>query len=93
MRIILILFILAFEVFAKEGVGVIASCNGAFFGVLSYDRAFDAVSGKKGITKETPPGVLSIEDRNTLHFVMCRSEANFEGCLSEVFAEGYVIKK
>lgn len=79
--------------YVKEGVRVIASCNGAFYGVLSYDGALYAVSGKKGITKETPPGVLSVENQNTLHFVVCRSGADFDGFLSEVFAEGYVIKK
>jgi len=77
----------------KEGVRVVASCSGAFYGVISYDGALYAVRGKVGITKETPAGVLEVVDDKSLHFVVCRSGASFEGCFGEVFAEGYVVKR
>ncbi|AAC07742.1 putative protein [Aquifex aeolicus VF5] len=77
----------------KESLKVIASCNGAFYGVMSYDGTILAVGGKKGIVKETPSGVMEVEDEKTIHFVVCRSGASLEGCYGEVFAEGYIIKK
>jgi len=76
----------------KESLTVVASCNGAFYGIMSYDGATLAVSGKKGLVKETPPGVMEVEDDKTIHFVVCRSGADLKGCLGEVFAEGYIVK-
>ncbi|WP_461831262.1 hypothetical protein [Aquifex sp.] len=76
----------------KEGLKVIASCNGAFFGVISYDGGAYAVNGNKGITKETPTGILEVVNEREISFKVCRGGADFSGCLSGVFAEGKIIK-
>ncbi|GAB6065312.1 hypothetical protein JCM9492_04040 [Aquifex pyrophilus] len=76
----------------KEGLKVVASCRGAFFGVISYDGEDYAVSGKKGITKETPTGILEVINDREIRFKVCRGGADFTGCLSGVFAEGRIFK-
>lgn len=77
----------------KESVIVVASCNGSFPGVINYDGGTYAVSGKAGISKNTPIGVIKILNEKEAYFEVCQGSADFEkGCLSGAVGKGYAVK-